>query len=440
GVDSLLLAAAILLTRSPTAGLTLSFWLSFCSLALLMYVGWTRPRHTKWWQWLSGHWWMSVLLAPMTGFVFQMMSITAPLANAVAIPVVTLAIVPILLLGIASFGWLPDFSDTCWSLAGWCWNALEKFLTVLAAAGPPIELAFRPTPAQFVCAIAAVSLLLLPFRTMRWVLAPCLLVVFLSPNQRPLRDGEFQVDMLDVGQGLSVIVATKNHVLVYDAGARYATGRDLGADVVVPHLKASGWRRVDRLVISHKDNDHAGGANAIVSQLFVYDIATPEAQWKARPTGACVTGLKWSWDGVQFVVVHPNDALLAKENDRSCVIRVRGNSGTALLTGDIETTAERAILATAASLTADVLLVPHHGSATSSHNAFLKAVSPRYALVSAGYRNRFGHPAPVIRAAYRARGIELFSTIELGAITVRFGRTLERPLGERERRRRYWDP
>lgn len=439
-IDSLLIAAALLLTLNPLTGLSVSFWFSFGTLALVLYLGHVRPRFAGWRAWVSNHCWLALLLAPITGFAFQSLSLTSPVANAVAIPLVTLLIVPLLLLGIALNPWFASLSDACWAMAASCWQLLVRFLALLAELVGPINLPVLPSSLVFLASLVAMLLLLSPFRAMRVFLVPSLLLMLAAPRTAPLAAGEFQLDILDVGQGLSVIISTARHTLVYDAGARFPAGGDIGAQVVVPFLKAIGRQRVDELLISHGDNDHAGGAASVFAALRVGVVTAPRGVFAQRLPNPCVAGRTWQWDGVEFQTLHPAPRQGGDKNNLSCVVRIRGTHGTALLTGDIEGEAERALLASKVDLGAEILLVRHHGSKSSSTSAFLAAVAPRYALVSAGYRNRFGHPAETVRTAYRRRGTELFSTVELGAITVRIDDTLERPHGVRERQRRYWDP
>jgi competence protein ComEC len=439
-VDTLLVAAALLLTINPLAGLSLSFWFSFGTLGLVLFLGQVRPRRSGWRMWLENHVWLALLAAPITAFVFQSVSVISPVANALAIPVVTLLVVPLLLVGICLYPCFPTLSSLCWGVAAICWQVLANFLERVGSIVEPLVLPQLPSPLMFVVGLVAMLLLFLPFRALRILLAPSLVLLSFAPRTPELRSGEFQLDVLDVGQGLSVVVTTAKHTLVYDTGASFVAGGDMGAQVVVPFLNAIGRRRIHELMISHSDNDHAGGADSILAALKVERVTAPTGTVRARGVTACVAGRAWRWDGVEFDVLYPAAGQRGQDNNLSCVLRVRGVGGSALLPGDIEKEAEHALSAAPAALGADIVLIPHHGSKSSSTAQFIAAVAPRYAIVSAGYRNRFGHPADAVVKAYKTRGIEVFSTAEHGAITVRIGHASARPSGLRERDQRYWDP
>ena len=249
----------------------------------------------------------------------------------------------------------------------------------------------------------------------------------------PPPQGGFRLTVLDVGQGLAVVVATRAHVLVYDTGPRYTDVADAGGRVVAPFLRHAGVRRADALVVSHQDLDHAGGALSLLQTVPVGWLASSlpfehpvvAAVAAQAPAWQCVAGQQWTWDGVHFTVLHPTVAeyrdRFGRTNDRSCVVRIDSSYGSALLAGDIEARSEAALLRTQAeSLRADVLVVPHHGSRTSSTPAFVRAVAPSLALVANGYRNRFGHPRADVVARFETLGAQVLRTDQLGALTIRF--------------------
>jgi len=256
--------------------------------------------------------------------------------------------------------------------------------------------------------------------------------------------GQFELLAADVGQGQAVLVRTARHALLYDAGPRYHQDSDAGDRVLVPLLRASG-ERLDRVVLSHRDVDHTGGAAAVLAQQPGADvlgsIEPGHPLQQLRSVAPCRAGDGWEWDGVRFSVLHPptgDDLAAGKPNIHSCALRIEATAGTAaLLVGDIERAQEAALIARGAPLHADVLLVPHHGSRTSSSPAFLEAVAPRTALVQAGYRNRFGHPAPDVARRYLDRGIDLVRSDRCGAIGWA-SETPEQVRCERAAKRRYW--
>jgi len=271
---------------------------------------------------------------------------------------------------------------------------------------------------------------------------PLLLPVLLWPAPRPA-GGEFELIAADIGQGNAVLVRTAGHALVYDAGPRFSADSDAGHRVLVPLLRALD-ERVHTLVLSHRDTDHTGGARAVLAMqadaALLSSIEDEHELQALRPATRCEAGQRWEWDGVRFEVLHPLAADYGtglRANALSCVLRVDNGRHSALLVGDIEAAQEVRLVEVQARLKADLLLMPHHGSKTSSTPAFLDAVQPRLALAQAGYRNRFGHPAPAVLVRYRERGIEVVESARCGAATW----TSARPQAvscQRETARRYW--
>jgi competence protein ComEC len=271
---------------------------------------------------------------------------------------------------------------------------------------------------------------------------PLLLPALLWQAPRP-PPGEFELVAADVGQGNAVLVRTAGHTLVYDAGPAYSREADAGQRVLVPLLRALG-ERVDTVVLSHRDSDHTGGAAAVLRMQpqarLLSSLEASHPLQALRPSQRCLAGQQWSWDGVRFEVLHPapaDYATAAKPNALSCVLRVGNARVQVLLAGDIEKPQELALAAGAQALRADVLLVPHHGSRTSSSDAFLDAVRPALAVAQAGYRNRFGHPAAEVVARYAAHGIALRASPACGALTWRSAAPAEARC-EREAAPRYW--
>jgi competence protein ComEC len=283
-----------------------------------------------------------------------------------------------------------------------------------------------------------------------WLL-PLFLVAPLAPPP-----GAFRVTVLDVGQGLAVLVQTHAHALLYDTGPRFTDTADAGERIIAPMLRASGVARLDGMIVSHQDSDHSGGAISLLQTVPVtwlasslpVDGAIVRARTESGETSErCVAGRRWHWDGVDFALLHPVEASYAnpklKANDLSCVLRVGSGAGSALLTGDIEARTEADLVRRdRAALRASLLVIPHHGSRTSSTPAFIVAVNPELAVFTPGYRNRFGHPRPEIVARYADAGIPTYRTDYEGALTFTF-EPGAKPVVRREREveRRYWrDP
>jgi competence protein ComEC len=261
--------------------------------------------------------------------------------------------------------------------------------------------------------------------------------VFLYQPVRP-PPGCADIDVLDVGQGLSVIARTHGHALVYDTGPAYRSGGSAAESVVLPFLARAGIRRVDTLIVSHSDADHAGGVVPLVSAIDVDRVLVGEDLPGLRRH--CRAGMHWQADGVAYRILYPGPAPMPEGNDASCVLLLEAGSYRLLLTGDIGKVAERWLLDGHAELRADAIVVPHHGSRTSSTPAFVRAVSPRLAIVSAGFRNRWGLPTADVVARWRSSGARVLNTATSGGIEVRIcadGGIVE-VIGQRSERRRIW--
>jgi competence protein ComEC len=295
--------------------------------------------------------------------------------------------------------------------------------------------------------IAAAILLVLPLPwRLRALALPLSLPLLMPPPTWP-EAGQFEVVAVDVGQGTSVLVRTHSHLLVYDAGPQYSRDSDAGQRVLLPLLRSRGEPRIDRLMLSHRDNDHVGGARALLQGLPVTDMWSSLEDGHpllalAKDPSRCHAGQSWQWDGVRFDVLQPDaiayDAGL-KSNAMSCVLRVSSErSGSLLLTGDIEREQEAALVAALGdALRSDLLVVPHHGSKTSSTGPFLDAARPRVAVFQSGYRNRFGHPAPEVLARYTERHITVFASPSCGAWSWPAG-VAGQGVCQRDAARRYW--
>jgi len=452
-----LLACAVVVTLDPWALLQAGFWLSFVAVGVLFATdaaaanaGAVQAGPVR----LTGRFALmlreqlvvTVALTPLALLLFGQVSVVGLPANLVAIPWVTLVVTPLAMLGVLAPP-LWDAAALAVQALAWLLQGLASlpFATV-AMAAPPLWAA--------VAAVVGGALLVMPWPwSLRVLGLPLLLPVLLWQPARPA-PGQFDLLAADVGQGNAVLVRTATHTLVYDAGPRYSAETDAGHRVLVPLLRALG-ERVDTLVLSHRDIDHTGGAAAVLAMQpqaeLLSSIEDGHPLQALRPARRCVAGQHWVWDGVRFEVLHPlavDYAAMLKPNGISCVLRVGNGAATALLAGDVEAPQEAALVARHAAvpsgaggasgaLHADVLLVPHHGSKTSSTGAFLDAVAPRLALVQAGYRNRFGHPAPDVLDRYRARGIRVAASPGCGA--ARWRSDAPQVLRcERDEARRYW--
>ena len=440
----LAVAALAVLLVDPWAVLSPGFWLSFGAVGAIFFVLALRAGRTDAVRAaVATQVAVTLALWPLLASLFGEVSLVSPLANAFAIPLVSLVIVPLTLAG--ALLPLPALLDAAHALMQAAMVALEWLASFPWAV---TECADAPLPVV-ACAVAGAALLLAPRgMPMRAAGAALLLPLALFRAPAPAR-GEAWVDVLDVGQGLAVVVRTATHALAYDAGPSWNADSDSGNRIVVPYLRGEGVRRLDGLVITHADDDHAGGAASVAkARAPPWLLSTlPDGDERlglAPESRPCLAGMRWDWDGVAFEVLHPSAAALRerrRENDRSCVIRVDAAAGSALLAADIERLAEAELLSRSRErLRADVLLVPHHGSRTSSTPEFVAAVSPAVALISAGWRNRFRQPSPAVEARYRDRGAAVLRTDILGALRVELPAVAGQAIGVRSEaeRRRYW--
>lgn len=440
---TLMTALLCVLLLDPMAVMDAGAWLSFCAVATILF-GMSRRIGAGgwWWRWGRLHVLVTIGLAPVLLVLFQQLPLASPLANFIAVPWVSFGVVPLVLVGALLLLAAPSLGGMLLGLAEWSLALLWPVLALLSDIDALQWTQHSPQDWTVIAAVIATVLLLAPRGFPgRWLAVPWLLPALLLAPPTPA-EGEFTVTLLDVGQGLSVVIQTREHVLLYDTGARFTPSFDAGAAVVLPYLRHRGIRSIDMLVISHDDNDHVGGAASLAGQIMVGRVisGTPEdvPEWPAQ---ACVDGDAWTWDGILFEILHPAPELNLRGNDASCVVRVSNGAATLLLTGDIESRAEAMIVrARRADLKADILIAPHHGSRTSSSPAFLDAVEPSAVLIPAGYRNRWNHPHPEVLARYRARGVRIYSSAEHGAITYTIpvdGR-FDAPQTWRQQRTRYW--
>jgi competence protein ComEC len=436
-VRTLALALAAVLLFDPWAVLSAGFWLSFGAVALIFFV--SNEGDSKAMQWLRIQHAITVGLAPAALFLFGQASIVGPLANAVAIPAVSAVVTPFALAA-AVLPW-----DGLLQFSAWLMEWLLQFLEWCASLPAALWQQHAPPLWSVVLALAGVLWLLAP-RGVPWRITGLALMLpaVMLPPPVPAQ-GEAWITTLDVGQGLAVLVRTANRALLYDAGPAFGDA-DSGERVVAPYLRAAGIERLEAMVVSHNDLDHSGGA-ASVTENFEVDAMLSSLSPGNPLLGLvpvnrrCAAGQAWTWDGVRFEFLHPESAQAQakKTNDLSCVLKVSAGGRAMLLTGDIERLAETEIVKRdSADLPADALLVPHHGSRTSSSDAFLAAVHPAVAVVPVGYRNRFGHPNAEVMGRYAAMDTRIFRTDRDGAVTVRLAGPQVQIETERQRRRRYW--
>ncbi len=477
-----LLAMPVVVLLDPWALMQAGFWLSFVAVGVLFATGPPQVSQTAkeaglainsgasgdqnawaggindtekpvWWRnlafWLARpvaglahsareQWIVTLALTPLSLLLFNQVSLVGLLANAVAIPWVTLVVTPLAMAGVF---WAP-----VWDLAARGVGVLAVFLQWLAA-WPVASISVAAAPLW--CAIAGVAggVLLAVRLPWHWraLGVPLMLPVLLWQPLRPL-EGQFEILGADIGQGNALLVRTAGHSLVYDTGPRFSGESDAGNRVLVPLLRALG-ERVDVLMLSHRDLDHIGGAPAVLAMQpqaqLISSIEDSHELQSLRKSTRCLAGQHWRWDGVEFETLHPLPAdytAAAKSNAMSCVLRISNGAQTALLAGDLEAPQELRLADDPQArnkLAANFLLMPHHGSKTSSSAIFLDAVKPQFALAQAGYRNRFGHPVASVLERYRERGIQVVKSPSCGAAIWRSAQPGD-VLCQRQAEARYW--
>ena len=470
-------ALGLVVLLDPWAVLAPGFWLSFGAVAIILYAGVGRtvlrekrqqidpraPPEALPWRAratlaakkslgpslraaLRTQYVVTLGLVPLTLLLFAQVSLVSPLANALAIPLISFVVTPLALIG----SLLPaPLSDGLLIAAHAVVELLAGALAWLGSGKLAVWAAPAPSLPVFAFALLGTAWLLAPRGwPLRWVgLAAWLPAVLALPVSPP--PGTFTATVFDVGQGMAVLIETSGHRLLYDAGPEYSPDSNGGNRVVVPYLKARGIGRLDAMVISHSDADHAGGALTVLGALQVDRLLSSLRDehpivHAARAPMKCTAGQHWVWDGVRFDMLHPtaasHDDPTLKPNARSCTLRISNGRRTLLAAADIEAAQESQLLGSAAALLpADVLLAPHHGSGTSSTAAFLHVVRPRLAVFQVGYRNRYRHPKQEVWDRYGDAGIARLRTDEAGAVTLQFSNEVESS-AFRETHRRYWYP
>jgi len=454
-VLSLALAAVLLL--DPWAVLWPGFWLSFGAVAVILYATVGRvpataggDRHSGWRMPLPAlrsaaitQYAVTLGLVPLTVLLFGQMSLVSPLANAIAIPLISFVVTPLALIGSvlpqALCGWLLG-------IAHWTVEQLAHGLEWLSALPAAVWTTPIPSWPMFALALAGTLWMLAPRGwPLRWLGAAAWLPLLLNAPARP--QGEVWITAFDVGQGMALLVETEHHRLLYDTGPFYSPESDGGSRVIVPYLQARGIASLDAVIVSHNDNDHSGGALSVFGNLQVGWVASSLAEDSAVVRAAplhrrCVSGQAWTWEGVQFEMLHPAavsyDSDKWKPNARSCTLKITYGKQAILLPGDIEAVQEAELLeGSAGKLRATVLLAPHHGSGTSSTESFLRAVRPELAIFQVGYRNRYRHPKPEVFERYGALGIRRLRSDDAGAIKLILGKGVD-VAAYRDEHARYW--
>jgi competence protein ComEC len=437
--SALLGALFVVLLIDPWAVLSAGFWLSFGAMAAILWVTFGRvalPEKLRGWVTVQAA--VTLALAPALLLLFQQVSLISPLANAVAIPVVSWLITPLALLGVIA----PPLWQLAAGLMEWLGQGLEW------ASALPWAVAARPAPEPAVLALAVAGTvwLLLPRGFPLRQLGAVLWLPLLLPPMDELASGTFRADIVDVGQGTAILIRTARHALLYDTGAAFADS-DAGERVVVPYLRAAGVAALSGVIVSHNDSDHSGGLRSLLRDVptgwLLHGLPADSMLLHDAPAPRrCARGQRWQWEGVSFTVLNPPPAAYAqgnrRDNDFSCVLKVSAGGHSLLITGDAERRGELELLESGADVSATVLLAGHHGSLTSSMPEFVGQVRPQQVVFTVGYRNRFGHPHPLVAARFRAVNSNILRSDTGGLIRLTFGDAGVVASEYRPSHRRYW--
>lgn len=440
--NSLAVALFVVLVFDPFAPLATGFWMSFAAVAAILWAIQGRPRPSRrTTELLRVQFAVCLGLSPFVVAFFGGVSLVAPLVNLIVVPIFSLLVIPAILLSIILLFVLPSVGEF---LLTWVGHSLQGIWIGLdAVAGWRLAHLDLNVPLPLtLLALPGCALLLAPRGFPGRLLGLGFLVPMLLWRQEPIAQGAYELTVLDVGQGLAAVIRTRSHVLVYDTGPSFRSGTDTGALVVVPHLLHHGIRHVDRLVLSHGDDDHSGGAASLLSTYPATPVTgSDSAAAKLPGLEPCKAGQTWDWDGVEFRILHPGSDRDWSGNNDSCVLMVRTAAGSVLLAGDIEAPVEAHAVDALSDLRADVIVAPHHGSATSSTRDFVAAVGPSFVIFSTGFRNRWGFPVNEVVERWRDIGAIPISTAHSGAIALQIDPQagVSMPSSHRVATRRYWN-
>jgi competence protein ComEC len=435
GWQSFYFSLLVVLLVDPVAVYSAGFWLSFMAVFMLLYTASSNLTKHNWLLKL-----LKVQLILLIGLLalslgyFSKISLISPLANLIAVPIVSFWVVPLAILGVMLQFMSVHLARYMLELAHLGFSLVWRILEYLAAI-PMAQLNFFQ--------LNLTSMLLACIGSL-WILSPkgfphrylgivCFLPAFF-PGKSHLVDGEFRFTMLDVGQGLATVIETKQHILLYDTGLKHADNMDSATSVILPFLSTLRVKNIDTMLISHPDLDHFGGATAIAqntqgvktAKLIINDITVIDKKiFKSIEIQQCRAGQSWHWDGVDFKILHPSFNPIGGKNEYSCVLKISNKRGSILLPGDISAKVEKQLINLYAdSLRAEVLIVAHHGSKSSSSINFLQHVQPKVALISAGYLNRYKHPATETLLRLAKIGSNVLTTEVCGAISILFSQNI----------------
>lgn len=436
--STLAFSLLVILIWDPLSVLSAGLWLSFSAVAVILFTCQYRFPKPQW-QWAKIHVFIALGLTPLLLVFFLQISFIAPIANIIAVPFISLIVVPLLLLSIVLLvlyepvGFLLlDFVDLILILF---WPFLDSVVSL-----PFSHWTNAQIPPLYLLPIVISIVLLLAPKAMpgKHLAVFGLLPLFFYSPSRP-NNGEFWFTLLDVGQGLAGVVQTQHHTLVFDSGAKFSDNFNTGTAIVLPFLQSQGINHIDRLIISHGDNDHIGGALPLIKAISINSIIS-SAENELPTAIPCLADQSWQWDQVDFRILMAGGIDKTSTNNQSCVLQIKNTAGTVLLSGDIEKQAEiQLVKQYGTTLKSTILIAPHHGSNTSSTDTFIDTVKPEVVLFPIGYRNRYHFPHDKVVQRYLNRQISLFNTADHGAIQYHFGLdSYSEPITWRQHAHKIW--
>lgn len=432
------IALLLVLASNPLSVFSVGFWLSFYVVAIIIYAA---MQHKK------SHWFVRLLYIqliislatlPLIAWFFDSGSILSPIANLVAIPVFSFVTTPLSLLGaVLLYLQLPYLSNISFSIA----NESLEYLSILLRFLQDFNFnQWHYTPrssTNLIILIVAALIAILPGALkLRKISLMLLLIVWIQPNTK-IKQAEVLITTLDVGQGLAQVVRTKNHTLLFDTGAKYPSGFNMGDAVINPYLRTQQIKSLDLIIISHGDNDHIGGLSSVLKKFKSQKILSSIPEKISAKSNLCRSLASWQWDGVKFQMLNVSHSFIG--NNASCVLKISTQQYSILLTGDIEKEAEAHLIKIwPDALKSDILISPHHGSKTSSSDAFLAAVNPQWVIISSGYKNRFNHPAKPVTDRYKKHNIKILNTNCSGQINIKLADQIEINQYRQSQKRYFW--
>lgn len=421
-VQSLAVALLVVCLVDPLSVMSPGFWMSFAAVAVLLLVfSNTQGKSTLALviRVVRGHALITVGLYPLTILFFGQASLISPLANLIVTPLIGILVTPLVFVAALLVFVSVPLSSHVLFVADFLLRMAFRLLELLSDLPfALVKIDGQSASALCLAAIASALLLVPVSRSLRAVSLLLVLPLLFSVPDNELAAGEYRVTFLDVGQGTAVVVQTAEHTLVYDTGDQFSSSFSAAHAVVLPYLRSKSVHTIDKLIVSHADRDHSGGADELMDEMHVVELMLTE-ELPQRPDARyreCIAGDSWSWDSVEFKILHPQAGSAATRNNKSCVLMISAGDVSALLPGDIEAGAESQLLSLGKLQPVDLLMSPHHGSASSSGKAFVAALHPEYVVHTAGYRNRFYFPRPEVVETYRAISAKQFTTAESGAV------------------------